>query len=523
MEWDDQAEVTAFLARAESYSACGPVERIDTHAAIIFLADERAYKLKRSVTYPYLDFSTAAKRQAALETELRLNRRTAPELYDKVVAVRRQADGTVGFGAGEPVDWVLVMRRFPDDALLETVAERGELTPTLIRQLADTIAEFHGGAEVRRHGGAEVRPGAEGTQRVREVIEGNRRSMASLPAGSLPEEACDRLHRASLAALEELAPLLDRRARAGRVRHGHGDLHLANICLWRGEPTLFDCLEFDADLATIDVLYDLAFLLMDLWQRGYRGEACLLFNRYCDMTGEAEGLASLPLFLSMRAAIRAHVSASAAQRQSDEPAKARKLADARAYLAASLVLLERCAPRLVAVGGLSGTGKSTLAGALAPRLGRAPGARWLRSDVMRKRMAGLAPEERLPASAYTAERGRAVYAALAREARAALAAGQAVVVDAVFAALEERAAIEAVARGEGTPFIGLWLEAPSEILRERVGARTGDPSDADVRVVERQQAYVVGELGSWHLVEASGTPAEIARKATRLVDRRDVL
>jgi uncharacterized protein len=515
VEWDDQDEVTVFLARADSYGASGAVERIDTHAAIIFLADDRAYKLKRAVKYPYLDFSTAAKRKAVLETELQLNRRTAPELYDGVVAVRRQADGTLGFGEGEPVDWVLVMRRFPADALLENVAERGELTPTLIRKLADTIAKFHDQAELR--------PGADGIKRVREVIEGNRRSMAALPAGSLPDATCDRLHRASLSALEELAPLLDRRAREGRVRHGHGDLHLANICLWRGEPTLFDCLEFDADLAIIDVLYDLAFLLMDLWHRGYRDEACLLFNRYCDMTDEAEGLASLPLFLSMRAAIRAHVSASAAQRQSDEHAKARKLADARAYLAASLYFLERSEPRLVVVGGLSGSGKSTLAGALAPRLGRAPGARWLRSDVMRKRMAGIAPEDRLPASAYTAEHGRAVYAALAREARAALAAGQSVIVDAVFAAPEERAAIEAAARDQGAPFTGVWLEAPSGILHQRVGARTGDPSDADVRVVERQQAYVVGELGSWHIIEASGTPAEIAREATRLVDQADGL
>jgi uncharacterized protein len=146
----------------------------------------------------------------------------------------------------------------------------------------------------------------------------------------------------------------------------------------------------------------------------------------------------------------------------------------------------------------------------------------LRSDVMRKRMAGIAPEKRLPPSIYTAEWGRVVYAGLAREARAALAAGQAVVVDAVFAAPEERAAIEAAARDKDAPFTGIWLEAPSEMLRQRVGARAGDPSDADAQVVERQQAYVVGALGSWHIIEASGTPAEIAREATRRVDQADV-
>ena len=282
---DDQQAVIAFLSRPESYGAAGPVERIDTHGAIVFLAGERAYKLKRAVRYSYLDFSDAAKRKAVCEAELALNRRTAPELYLDLRSVNRMADGRLGFGAkgdgeGTPVDWLVVMRRFDGANLLAAVAARGDLHAGLVRSLADHIAAFHESAEIRQGGG--------GAQRVRAVIEGNRASMAALPAGSLPQADCLALHERSMAELERLTDLLDRRAASGHVRHCHGDLHLANICLWQGRPLLFDCLEFDAELATTDVLYDLAFLIMDLWEKGYRAQASLVFNRYLDMRGEGE-------------------------------------------------------------------------------------------------------------------------------------------------------------------------------------------------------------------------------------------
>lgn len=501
---EDQTEVIAFLSAPATYAVPGPVQRIDTHAAIIFLAGAFAYKLKRAVRYPYLDFSTIGKRKTVCEAELALNRRTAPELYLDVRPVGRLDDGTLALGKGMPVDWLVVMRRFAPECLLDAMARKGPLEGKLLRSLADVIATFHDSAEAV--------PG-KGAERARNVIESNRASMAALAPNVLPSADCVRLHARSLAALQELAPLLDRRSQSGHVRHCHGDLHLANICLWNGRPTLFDGLEFDSALATTDVLYDLAFLLMDLWQRGLRGEASLLFNRYCDMRDEAEGLAAMPLFLSMRAAVRAHVEASAADRQSGKAEREEKRRAARAYLASALGFLDRSPPLLIAIGGVSGTGKSTLAASLAPLVGGAPGARWLRTDVMRKRMAGVPPETRLPAEAYTRERSRGIYARLLDEARAVLAAGTCVIVDGVFADPDEREAIGAAAAQANVPFLGLWLEAPPETLIERVSLRRDDASDADAAVVERQLAYTVGDLSDWHRITAMGTPRNVLDKA----------
>lgn len=439
------------------------------------------------------------------EAELSLNRRTAPELYLAVRSVNRLADGTLGLGTGEPVDWLVVMQRVEAENPLEAVATRGCLDDALVRELADRIAAFHDTAEVARW--------RNGARRLRRVIDGNSESLAALPEGALTANICDDLRTRSFEEWTRLAPLLDLRASNGHVRHCHGDLHLANICLWKGKPTLFDCLEFDAELATIDVLYDLAFLIMDLWERGYHGQASLLFNRYLDMREEGDGVAAVPLFLSMRAAIRAHVSAAAAGQQKTEKARLAKLERARAYLAAARSFLDQSKPRLIAIGGLSGTGKSTLAGRLAPKLGSAPGARWLRTDVLRKRLAGVKPEVRLSRQAYTPEHNIAVYRRLLEEAARMLAAGRSVIVDGVFADPTEREKIADVAKAADVIFTGLWLEAPSKTLMQRVQARLEDASDADRSVVERQLDYDVGDLGGWLRIDAGGTRDDVVARA----------
>ncbi|MBD3728196.1 MAG: AAA family ATPase [Sphingomonadales bacterium] len=504
-----QDEIIEFLLRPATYGIAGPVERVETHIAVVFLAGERAYKLKRAVHLPYLDFSTPELRREMCEAELALNRRIAPELYIAVTPVGRMPDGGLQLGAGEPVDWVVEMHRFDSDSLLVEVARRGELTPAMLRQLADRIARFHRSAAIGHRD--------DGAAHLREVIAGNRAAMMALPDALLPHPRCARLLSASEEALDRLAPLLDRRASRGLVRHCHGDLHLANICLWRGEPTPFDCLEFDAELATTDVLYDVSFLLMDLCERGYGREACLLFNRWCDRMDEGDGLATLPLFLSLRAGIRAHVAASTAATMPEGPARAERQAQALDYLAAAEGFLAPQAARMVAIGGLSGTGKSTLAGQLAPGIGRAPGARWLRSDVLRKLMAGVEPEQGLPPDAYSPENGRAVYARLAEQARVVLATGHSLVVDAVFARPEERAALEAVAVEADIPFTGIWLEAPRALRADRVEARIMDASDANAAVVGKQALYDIGDLGSWHRLDASGTPDDVAARAMALL------
>ncbi len=499
---DDQADVVAFLDQGHAFERTRPT-RIDTHCASIFLVGDRAWKLKRAVRFGYLDFSTFDKRHAALEAELRLNRRTAPDLYLALHPITREAGGRLAIdGAGDVVDWLLEMRRFPDDALLIHIADHGQLDERLLMRLADHIGAFHSAAEAdRAHAGAIS---------FRRVIDGNIASMGAFPDILDPDKA-KHLGDSLLQMTDDMAPLLDARAREGRVRHGHGDLHLANIALIDGEPTLFDCLEFSVELATIDVLYDLAFLLMDLWHRNLRTEANIVFNRYLDLSpADESGIGLLPLFLSVRAAIRAHVLAAQSLRAPEDRALAQ---NARSYLELALAMLVSASPRLVAIGGLSGTGKSSLARRLGGVVGGAPGARIYRNDVLRKRLAGLSPEARLPRGSYSAQAAARVYETTDRMAASALALGQSVVADAVFAQRVERERIEAVGRQSGVPFDGLWLEAAATARLSRVGTRGADASDADVAVAQAQSQLEIGDLGAWHRVQADGSLDEVAAVA----------
>ncbi|HZU87809.1 MAG TPA: AAA family ATPase, partial [Stellaceae bacterium] len=473
---DDQREVIRFLSRPSSY---GPgVERVDiveTHASLVFLAGERAYKLKRAVTYPYLDFATAEQRRRICESELALNRRTAPALYLALCALGRTSAGEIGFVADGPaVDWVVVMRRFDQALVFDALARAGRLDAALMRALTERIAAFHAAAAPRRDCG--------GAAALQAIIEENDRCLRAVREAGFAPEQIDQVRDRSAQRLAATGAVLDARRMAGKVRRVHGDLHLRNIVLFDGQPTLFDCLEFSETLASIDVLYDLAFLLMDLEHRGLSDFANLVLNRYLDLTGEEDGLPALPLFLSLRAAIRAHVGAAALQRAARPEARQERAAEARRYLDLAARLLAPRPRRLVAIGGLSGTGKSTLAAALAPSLG----ARVLRSDVMRKRLFGVSPETRLPAEAYGAAVSERVYERLRREAAATLAAGYSVIVDAVALRPQERQSFAALAAAAGVAFSGLWLEAPPEVLAARLDARRGDASDASVAVLREQ-------------------------------------
>jgi hypothetical protein len=495
MATGDQRAAIAFLTRPETHGGA-PVERIDTHCSILVLAGDRAYKLKRSVRFSYLDYSTVALRERACRAELALNRRTAPELYLAVRSIARAPDGRLGFdGPGEVLDWVLVMRRFDQGGLFDRMAAAGRLAPTLMRDLADHIAEFHAHAEIDHDAG--------GRAGMARVVAGNAENLA-LHSPPLDPSSVARLVERTDRVLASVGALLDRRRLAGQVRLCHGDLHLRNICLVDGRPTLFDCIEFSRELAAIDLLYDVAFLLMDLEHRGLRALGNAVLNRYLDRAGDGgEAFAALPLFLSARAAVRAHVEAAAGAAQASPGDVAGHELAARAYLALAWALLQGTPPQIIAVGGFSGTGKSTLAQGLAPALGRAPGARVLRSDVLRKRLMGVAPETRLSPAGYAADVTRRVYAALAEEARATVAAGQSVVLDAVFAQPSERAAIAALASEAQVPFTGFWLEAAPGALEARIRDRGKDASDATIDVLRRQLGYDTGTI-DWRRLDASG-------------------
>lgn len=501
-EAKEQAEIVAFLARPEAHGGAGPVERVDTHISHVFLAGERAVKLKRAVKLPYLDYSTPERRRAACEEELRVNRRTAPELYRAVEPVVRRDGGALAIGgAGTPLDWLVIMRRFDQALLFDRMAERGALTTEHVAAAVAMIARFHADAE-RAAGGAAI---------IERIIEGNVASVdrAAVPRPLSPARA-SALHAACRRHFQAAKALLDRRGAEGRIRDGHGDLHLRNICLVEGKPLLFDAIEFDSGFRRIDVFYDFAFLLMDLVHRRLADHANLALNGYVGATGDIEGIATLPLFIGMRAVIRGHIQATIAARAAGAEGE-RLWRESAAYFDLAEAAHAPPPPMLLAIGGLSGTGKSTVAAAAAPRLGALPGALLLRSDVIRKRLAGVAPERRLPESHYTPEWTQRVYAEMLRQAARALEGGHSVIADAVSGQAEQRAALEAAAKRAGARFLGVWLEAPLAVREARVGRRVTDASDADAAIARRQHEPDPGSLGWWRIDAGGALPLTLKR------------
>ena len=472
---EDQSGVIAALEQR-----LAPARRIDTHGAVVFLSGDRAYKLKRAVKFPYMDFSTAERRRAMCEAEVEINRRLAPEIYLGVEQVEN--------------DWVVVMRRFDEDGLLDRMAERGRLTPELMASLGNRIARYHDSL-------APIRDGFGRPDDYRHSVAADIRQMLE-QGDRLDPDASQALADLMPKALEPYIDLVARRVEAGAIRRCHGDMHLRNIVLIGGNPVPFDAIEFSERIANIDVLYDLSFALMDLCERKLQPLANRLLNewiwRIAELPGAPhhEALALLPMFLSRRASIRAFVDSQAAAVGNGDTSRARD------YQRVALSFLEPAPPGLMAIGGLSGSGKSTMALKRAPEIGRVPGAVVVRSDVERKRLAGLPLEEHMPRGSYTPEGSAKVYAAMFERAGQALRAGHSAILDAVFAKPEERQMAEALAREVGVPFEGLWLEVPKEIAQARVAGRGADASDATPAVVERQFGYDLGEIG-WRRLDVS--------------------
>lgn len=506
----DQRAVLAFLTDPSSYG--DPTLRIHTkptHISVIIFVGSRVLKLKRAVRLPYVDFSTVDKRLEACERELILNRRTAPGLYIAVRRITLDAEGHLVFdGQGTLLDAVVEMVRFDEDTLFDRLAVQGRLTPVALTQLARTIAHFHADADVALdHAGA---------ARMAAVLDTNAKSLAS--SGLFPYETIASLTTGLWRSFDEHVALLNARARAGKVRRCHGDMHLRNICIVQEVPTLFDCMEFDETLATIDVLYDLAFLLMDLWYRGLEREANLVFNRYLDECDEVDGLPLLPFFMSVRAAIRAHVTVEQALQASGQERDG-LVDEAMSYAALALRLLTPASASLVAIGGLSGTGKSSVAAAIAHKIGSAPGARILASDRIRKHSYGVVAETRLPERAYQPEISAHVYATLAQNAQKVLASDHGVVADAVFDLPVERQRIEDAATDSGVRFTGFWLHAQPDKLLSRVEKRVGDPSDATAEVVRAQLASDIGRP-TWFRIDAGGNIDNTVAQITKVLGER---
>lgn len=475
----------AFL-KGETWGFPGqPVEHVETHAADVFLVGDRAFKIKKDVTLPYLDFSTPERRRIALTSELAMNRLFTPGLYLRLDEV-----------LGEPV---LVMQRFPANALLAWQMGHGGIDAGLSARLAAMVAASHARAPRRDVKGSDIMTGL-GAQLSEAFIDS--------PDIFRPADTLE-FHALYEAALRCDRQLLTDRGERGLVRRCHGDVHCGNIFLEDGEPRLFDAIEFSEKIATIDVLYDLAFLLMDLWSSGELASANVVLNRYLHLRRREEdlsGLSLLPLFLSTRAGVRALVTADLAHELALKNSM-KERSQALDWFRASIEYLKVSPPRLLCIGGLSGSGKTTAAAAVAPQFGAPPGAIHVRSDVERKVLAGVDETWRLPAERYTRQASFEVYAACFARAEKALAAGHSVVLDAVFADEEERHAAAELARRNRAQFAGVWLHSSADILAARVAARSGDASDATPGVVERQLGYDLGQM-NWPKVDAGGSPGD---------------
>lgn len=492
---DDSATQDRIFAALTHSGEHPDVKRVDTHAASVFLDGKRALKIKRAVRFPFLDYSTLEKRKAACEEEIRVNRPLAPQIYHRVVAITEEPDGSFKVdGQGRPVEYAVDMSRFDENRTLDHLAKTGPLDTKLASAAADAIVASHGAA-ARADGKAWVAS-------IPALIDGNSHGLRA--GGHVDAGDIEELGKASHEAFLRVRPLLAERGRQGFVRRCHGDLHLANIVVIDEQPVLFDAIEFDAQMATVDVLYDLAFTLMDLLHHDQPHAANIVLNRYLAATpaDNLDALSTLPLFMSIRAAIRAQVALARLKLpHSDDPDI---LDQARRYFDLARTLIHPVAPRLIAVGGLSGTGKTVLAQALAPVVTPLPGAVVLRSDLVRKQMFGVEETHRLPPSAYTPEHAARVYDTLAQHTRRVLAQGYSAIIDGVFAREDERDAIAALARERNVSLNGLFLVADLATRQMRIGSRRGDASDATEEVAARQENYNIGHVG-WATIDASGT------------------
>lgn len=489
MSWEGpsglEAEIIAWLGPQSERT-------IDTACAHVFLQPDRALKVKRQQDLGYVDFSTLERRRWALDRELEFNRPGAPDIYRAVRRITREADGSLAIdGQGQTVDHVLEMRRFDETAVLSARPEA--VDGLLAERLGRTIAGFHAAAPLRPAGGLTALSWTIGSNA------GLLRDIAGLDPARV-----EHMIARTEAELERQAPLLAHRSASGFARRCHGDLHLGNILLEDGEPVLFDCIEFSDLLSDLDIQYDLAFLIMDLDFRGRRDAGVRALSAYMDEAARSfpaeiwDGLAALPLMLAVRAAVRAHVSA-----------HSNDISAARAYVEAAIAHLSPPPPVLATVGGLSGSGKSTFARAVAPALGASPGAVILRTDEVRKRLLNVPPTQTMPPETYTPEFYERTYDTMFDNARAALRAGRAVLLDATFIDPALRARAEALAAECGVSFRAAWLDAPAEVLEARVAGRTGDASDATVAVL-RDQIRRLGAV-DWPRVDSTAPTAPAAK------------
>jgi len=458
---------------------------IETHISWVILTGTYAYKMKKPVDFGFLNFTDLTARKHYCEEELRLNQRMAPDIYLRVLPITGSVDAPVIDGDGEPIDYLLQMREFPQTQLMAEVQARGELTDTHIDALAEQIAQFHlsipqvPAGHSLNSADAIVAPMRQNFEQIRPLLS----EQSDL-------QQLDALLDWTETSIARLQPLLQQRTQQGFIRECHGDLHLGNATIIDDKVVLFDCIEFNEPFRLIDIASDAAFLAMDLEDRGLKCQARRFINGWLERTGDYASLELLSLYKAYRAMVRAKVSLFRLHQEQDAVQRRVILRQYRSY--ANLAESYSAIPsRFLAIThGVSAVGKSQVA----LRLVEALGAIRLRSDIERKRLHGEQPQglvAELDAGIYSAEAGEATYQRLHSVAETALNAGFSVVIDATYLKQQQRQTAWQVAESTGVPFLILTCEAPEAVIEQWLTQRQtegGDPSDATMAVIKAQQA-----------------------------------
>ena len=480
---EHQRLVRALLSSDGWPHATDRLGHIETHISSVLLVGPYAYKIKKPVDFGFLDFSTVDLRRVSCEEEVRLNRRLAPDIYIAAMPITGTLDAPVLGGAGEPIDWAVKMRRFDEGLLLSAHPEL--LDRALMERLGRDIAKFHAHVNVSQPEDECGQPDL-----VVAPMRANFEQIRLLERGELTLQRLQRLEDWTEAQFAALRPLLEARKLGGVVREGHGDLHLGNIAMDGPNPIIFDGIEFSCQLRCIDVMNDIAFLAMDLQHQRRPDLEAWFINAYVEESGDYAGLPLLRFYQVYRAMVRAKVATLRLSQIALPPDQIKPLRDEfDSYIELAERLSQPTKGALLITRGVSGSGKTVVTGGL---LGPLHAIR-IRSDVERKRLAGLAATEQsrsgLDAGLYTPSATQATYEHLAAMARAVLDAGFAAVVDATFLRREQRRMFAILAQLAEVPFLILDFEAPADVLRARVAERAAagrDASEAGLDVLERQ-------------------------------------
>ncbi|MBE7381452.1 MAG: AAA family ATPase [Leptolyngbya sp. SIO1E4] len=455
-----------------------PIQLIQTHVSYVLLTGDYAYKVKKPVDFGFLDYSTLEKRHHFCQEEVRLNQRAAAPIYLDVLPVAQVNDTYVLGQPENAVEYAVKMRQFPQSALLSQKFAQGELTEALLRQLAEAIARFHQTAEtndyIRSFGTVE---------QIRQAIDENYDQTVDFIGGPQTQQQFDATKAYTDQFFATQQPLLQQRVEQDKIRACHGDSHLNNICYWQDQLLLFDCIEFNEPFRFVDVMFDIAYIVMDLTVQGRNDLAAGFLSHYVEQTGDWEGLQVLPLYVSRQSYVRAKVISFLLNDPSISAAEKQQAAEQAApYYTLAWSYVQPQPGRLLIMAGLSGSGKSTVARELSRQLG----AIHLRSDAVRKHLAGIPLQQTGDDSLYTAEMNRKTYERLTALGMLLASKGYCVILDAKFDRQGTRQAVMTQAQAQNLPLTIVHCTAPMETLKQRVQARQGDIADATLGVLEKQ-------------------------------------